>query len=144
MMKVQGFNGKTYNLDLRPYIIPPNDSKKRSIPHVKVKSLLIDLFRGNQLFEEVKLPGSRPAHKQSVLFLDFLIPTFNLAVEVHGRQHYEFVPFYHKITANFYEGQYRDRLKADWCELNKMRLVVLNADDKIEKWDEQIRIACAS
>lgn len=138
-MRVLGLNGKPYQINFNQYIVLANDKRRRSIPHIKARGLLYDMFKGYTLLEEVKLPGSRPPNKQSALFLDFLIPNLMLGIEVHGRQHYEFVPFYHKIEGNFHDSQHRDRLKAEWCDLNKVNLLILNADDTIEQWKEQIR-----
>ena len=95
------------------------------------------IFKGYSILEEVKLPGSRDPARRSVLFLDFFIPDIKFAVEVHGRQHYEYVPFFHKTKAGFYQSKRRDVIKKDWCELNEIELVTLNYAEP-ESWKEQI------
>jgi very-short-patch-repair endonuclease len=35
---------------------------------------------------------------------DFYIPQFNLIIELHGKQHYEYIPFYHDKYKGGFEG----------------------------------------
>lgn len=137
-MKVVGLNNREYNLDLKKYIVLPSDTKKKSKYHLSARILLNDIFKGYSVYEEVKLPGSRTPNKQSVLFLDFFVPYFNLAVEVHGAQHYEFCRFFHKTKADFLNQVRRDEIKKEWCELNKIHLIELSYKDSEEIWREQI------
>lgn len=137
-MKVIGFNGRTYELDIKKYVVDDMDDRPRSQYHLKARSLLHDIVKGYEILEEVKLPGSRNPALKSVLFLDFFIPRLSLAVEVHGQQHYEYSKFFHKTRAGFVESQNRDRLKAEWCENNNIQLVILKYSDDIDIWREQI------
>jgi len=73
-----------------------------------------------------------------VLFLDFLIPQIKLAIEVHGQQHYEYTPFFHKNKADFISGQAKDEDKIEWCELNRVDIIVLKYSDTDEQWRDQI------
>ena len=57
-----------------------------------------------------------------------------LAVEVHGRQHYEFVPYFHKSKAGFIKSLARDEDKKDWCEVNNIKLIVLSYLDTDDDW----------
>ena len=137
-MKAVGLNGREYNIDLKKYIVKCDDKTVKSKYHIAARELLSDMFSGYTILEEVKLPGSRDPSKKSALFLDFLIPNLSLAVEVHGRQHYEFVKFFHKTKAGFLTSKRRDDIKEQWCELNDIELIVLNYEDKIEDWRKQI------
>ena len=65
------------------------------------------------------------------------MPSISLAIEVHGRQHYEFVPFFHKTKSDFLLARKRDRDKAEWCNLNNVTLVVLPHDEE-DKWKNLI------
>jgi hypothetical protein len=96
------------------------------------------VFNGYNILEEVKLPGSRDPAKKSVLYLDFFIPNIKIGVEVHGEQHYKYVPFFHKSKAGFLQAQTRDRIKAEWCELNSIELIVLKYDSTEKYWREQL------
>lgn len=48
--------------------------------------------------------------------LDFYIPELAIAIEVQGRQHSEYVPFFHGDEAGYQAQQQRDRVKAEACE----------------------------
>jgi hypothetical protein len=135
-MKVTGFNGSEYNLDLKKYI--RNHRGKRSQYHILARGVISELFNGYSILEEVKLPGSRDPAKRSVLYLDFFIPNIKVGVEVHGEQHYKYVPFFHKSKAGFLQAQTRDRIKVEWCELNSIELIVLKYDSTEEYWREQL------
>ena len=137
-MKAVGLNGREYNIDLKKYIVKCDDKTVKSKYHIAARELLSDMFSGYTILEEVKLPGSRDPSKKSALFLDFFIPNLQLAVEVHGRQHYEFVKLFHKTKAGFLTSKRRDDIKEQWCELNDIELIVLNYEDKIEDWRKQI------
>ncbi len=135
-MKVVGFNGREYNLDLKKYI--RNHRSKRSRYHVLAREIISEVFNGYNILEEVKLPGSRDPAKKSVLYLDFFIPNIKIGVEVHGEQHYKYVPFFHKSKAGFLQAQTRDRIKVEWCELNSIELIVLKYDSTEKYWREQL------
>lgn len=137
-MKVVGLNGRTYNLDTSKYIVKHNSTHKKSQYHLKARELLNEMFAGFHVLEEVKLPGSRDASLKSALFLDFFVSHLNLAIEVHGQQHYQYSKFFHKTMAGFLQSQRRDTLKAEWCENNDITLIVLCYSDDIDVWREQI------
>ena len=84
-------------------------------------------------FEEVSLPGCG-------LYLDIFMPSISLAIEVHGRQHYEFVPFFHKTKMDFLLARKRDRDKIEWCELNDIVLVSLPYNEE-DRWKSLISSA---
>lgn len=78
--------------------------------------LLSELFPQDMICEEVVIPGER-------FVLDFLIPAMRLVVECQGRQHDEFVPYFHGTRQGFHQAQDRDRRKREFCELNDLKLV---------------------
>jgi hypothetical protein len=78
--------------------------------------------------EEVTIPGSS-------LYLDLYLPLIPLAVEVHGKQHYEHIPFFHKTKADFLLSQKRDKDKANWAEFNHIFFVVLPYDKEYNWWE---------
>jgi len=89
--------------------------------------------------EEVKLPGSTELYRKSVLYLDFYIPSIRLAIEVHGQQHYEFCPFFHKSKADFLKSKARDEDKIDWCKLNDITLITLKYSESDDEWRQRIK-----
>jgi len=137
-LKVIGLNNKEYNLNLKEYIVRENNTKKKSKYHLLARNLIKETFSSYSILEEVKLPGSRNPSKKSVLFLDFFIPGVMMGIEVHGQQHYEYSQFFHKTKAGFLQSLNRDQIKADWCNLNGINLIILKYSDNIDKWRKQI------
>ncbi len=58
--------------------------------------------------------------KGYLLFLDFYIPEYNLAIEYDGQQHFKDVP---RFKSNLKENQIRDSIKNNFCKTNKITLV---------------------
>lgn len=75
------------------------------------------------------------------LYLDMYIPLLNVAVEVHGKQHFEYTPHYHKHKHRFGRACLNDTLKKEWCEINKIILVELNYDESRDQWTDKLRRA---
>lgn len=138
-MKVRGINGKEYVWNLTGYDVFNDDKRKRSKYHLRARNLLKELFHSYRILEEVKLPGSTALNRKSVLYLDFYIPSIMLGVEVHGQQHYEFCPFFHKSKADFLKAKARDEDKIAWCELNNIRLVTFKYTESDDEWRQRIK-----
>ena len=138
-MKVTGFNGREYNLNLSKYDVKANDTRKRSKHHIRARHLIKEVYHSYRLLEEVKLPGSTSTNKRSVLYLDFFIPNIRKAFEVHGRQHYEHIPFFHRTKADFVLAKARDEDKIEWCELNDIELVTLKYSENDDEWRNTIK-----
>ena len=105
-------------------------NRDKSEPHSEALSLLLILFPGVTIFEEATIPGSK-------LYLDIFLPSIPLAVEVHGRQHYDFVPFFHKTRADFLLAKKRDREKIEWANMNDIPLAVLPYNER-SQWKQLI------
>ena len=71
------------------------------------------------------------------LFLDFYIPSFTLAIEVNGQQHYTYSGLFHKTKMDFLKAVCNDAKKGMWCEINNIDLIVLKFDE-VDKWDKII------
>lgn len=138
-MKVKGINGKEYVWNLTGYNVFDDDKRKRSKYHVRARNLLKEIFNSYRILEEVKLPGSTELHRKSVLYLDFYIPSIKLAVEVHGEQHYDYSPFFHKSKADFLKSKARDEDKIAWCELNDINIIVLKYSESEHEWRQRIQ-----
>jgi hypothetical protein len=57
------------------------------------------------------------------LELDCYNPELAIAVEYNGRQHYEYVPFFHRTRDAFYNQKYRDEIKRIKCRENGVTLI---------------------
>lgn len=138
-MKVVGINGKEYTWNLTGYDVFNDDKRKRSKYHIRARNILKETYNSYRILEEVKLPGSTVLHRKSVLYLDFYIPSIKLGVEVHGEQHYEYSPFFHRSKADFIKGQVRDDDKIAWCELNDIELITLKYSESDDEWRKRIK-----
>jgi hypothetical protein len=127
-MKVKTLEGKEVNWILTGYM-PPADHDNASALHLAARALLKQKFPTHPILEEVKIP-------EGDLWLDFYLPKVKLAVEVQGRQHSEYVPFFHgdRNSFHFVKAQKRDKLKRQWCELNHIMLVELPYSETIDEW----------
>lgn len=48
-----------------------------------------------------------------------------VAIEFNGRQHYQFVKFFHRKIENFHSQLYRDLIKAKLCDELGIELIVI-------------------
>jgi hypothetical protein len=131
IMKVQGLDGRTYHWSLKGHV-PLGSEEAGSEYHARARMLLAQLFPADRRLEEVGLPGSGD------LRADFYLPARRLVVEVHGRQHYEFVAFFHKTFFGFLQHQRRDLEKQAWCVLNALTYCELPYDESDPEWSRRI------
>jgi|SRR5690606_4226535 len=61
--------------------------------------------------------------KKNNLELDCYNEELALAVEYNGKQHYDYVPFFHKTRDAFYNQKYRDEIKRRLCKENNVTLI---------------------
>lgn len=101
----------------------------------KVERLLREAFPLLQIQKEhfVKYNGQR-------LFVDFFIPAYLIAVEVHGRQHDVFVEHFHKDGAGWREHKKRDSVKEEWAETNNITYVVIRESNMPETKNELLEL----
>ena len=66
------------------------------------------------------------------LELDCYNPELRLGVEYNGRQHYEFIPFFHKNKEAFHNQKYRDYMKKNMCKKNGIHLISVPYTVKIK------------
>jgi hypothetical protein len=103
----------------------------KSKGHILARSIIKELFPFSTLYEEVTLPTS-PA-----MFADFFLPDKRIIFEVHGEQHYEYNPFFHKSKMDFYKSKNRDKTKRQWCESNSILIIEL-PHNKEKEWKQII------
>lgn len=133
-MLIKDLDGGIHN-----WLLTGNMSKgkvdNRSSLHLNTRKLITANFPTLQILEEVPIP----LRKNETLYLDFYIPLKKICIEVHGEQHYKFIPFYHSTMLNFLKAQKRDREKQEWCELNSIKYISLRFDEDLEQWNERIK-----
>lgn len=115
-MKFVDTRGREHFIDLRPSKWKVKEENGRGKYQSEVGEIIRAQLPNELLLEEFPCLGEG-------LFLDFYLPKKHLAVEVQGQQHTSFNSFFHKDKADFLLQQKRDRLKQQWCDVNKIKLV---------------------
>lgn len=73
-----------------------------------------NLKRKNILVETQK--KFKACKYEKVLPFDFYLPKYDLLIEYHGEQHYEYIEFFHKNYNGFLFRQQKDKIKKDYAE----------------------------
>lgn len=128
-MQVSTLDGRKYNWKI-PEKLSKGNKRQTSKLHSTTRELIKQVYPTCRFYEEVPIV----VEGKKKLFLDFYIPTFGLAIEVHGQQHYNFTALYHKNKLDFLMAQANDNKKAEWCALNGINLIVLAYNEKEEEW----------
>jgi len=134
-MKVVGFDGKEYTWNLAKF---KRKKRKASKPHKRASILLREMFPLLSVLEEATIPGSETRRRRSKLYCDFFLPEIMVMVEVHGRQHYEYNPFFHTDKKSFGRAKMRDKEKIEWCGINEIELIELPDTETDEEWKERL------
>jgi len=71
--------------------------------------------------------------KGVLLEYDIYVPSKNLLIEYNGRQHYEYVRFFHKSKKRFKAQQDRDALKSCLAQEHGLELLIFRYDEPILK-----------
>jgi hypothetical protein len=76
------------------------------------------------------------------LELDLYNPDLKLSVEMNGRQHYHFTPYFHKNNEAFLNQRYRDEMKKVKCRENGVTIIEVPYSVKLENIEQFIREKC--
>lgn len=111
-----------------PYI-SNSSAANDSIGEKKVRAFLENYFQG------YKFPKARPFFLNNEvtgnnLELDCYNKELNLAAEFNGRQHYEYIPYFHSSKETFYNQRYRDELKKMYCRDYGITLIVVPYNER--------------
>jgi DNA-directed RNA polymerase subunit RPC12/RpoP len=83
----------------------------------KLKKYYKSNFNADLESKKVKNPLT-----QYFLRYDIYLPKEKIFIEIHGGQHYSFVPYWHKTIENFEYCVYKDKIKKDFAEANGIYL----------------------
>jgi hypothetical protein len=119
MLDIEG-NSVTVSLSISDFPVRPKEFCKSGIQY-DVGQILRNKYKFCTILEEWTVPGS------GGLKIDFFIPQRSLAIEVNGRQHYEFSKFFHKDQKGFDRQKNRDIIKKNWCDLNGIELIIVDS-----------------
>ena len=126
-MWMTNINGRKVSVDVRQSSHPMRESSKSSLQSL-VGSILTEKYPYDTILEEFFIPGSR-------LSFDFFLPRKMLVIECDGRQHDEYIGFFHgdRVSGGFGKQVSRDMLKEKWAQENKIRLVRIKQKCKTTK-----------
>jgi len=126
-MKFKTLNGKERFLrNPKKYIINW-EGKSKSNVQWRVKQFLFSYWRHDVVFEELRIVGTR-------LSLDIYNANKKIAVEVQGRQHQTYNPYFHgNNRQNWLSQLKRDDLKLEFCLTNGIKLVEIYETDVLDK-----------
>ena len=120
-MRLYNIYGKLVSKNVSKHLIDW-DKKSRSKFQFKVKQLLRPHWQNHIVYEEFPVYGS-------LMRVDFLNATKRIAVEANGRQHSEFVSFFHKSRSEYLKSIKRDHKKTEWLEKNNFKLIEIEEKD---------------
>ena len=112
----------------------PKESKGERASHVAAERIF------SKPFIKVRPDFLRNVVTNHNLELDVYNEELKLAIEYSGRQHYEFVPFFHKNYEAFLNQKYRDEMKKNKCKEQGIHLIEIPYTVKIEDIESFIRI----
>lgn len=133
---------KFFDLDGNPIDVNINNKllyKKKthfSGLHKKARALLNKLYPTLCIYEDVPVR----VLPDKLLFIDLFLVEINLAVEVHGKQHYEYCSFFHKNKLDFLKRHQDDIFKKEWCKNNMITYVELPYNESIEQWEKRLNV----
>jgi len=116
-------NKKKRCKNIKDYIVDWN-SDSRSKFQTNVKRFIVKYWSDNVVFEEFPIVGTR-------LTLDFYNANKRVAIEVQGKQHTQYVEFFHQDRINYLHQLKRDQKKERFCEMNNIKLVTIFPNDII-------------
>ncbi len=124
-MKVFDLNGREHHWKTSGCLKKPNNKSKL---HLHARDILENIYPNLIILEEVPIK----IYADKTLFLDFYIPLYKKAIEVHGQQHFEFNSMFHTSKFEFKRQQLNDMLKEEWCVKNNIQHIILPWDRKNE------------
>lgn len=116
----------TCALDFKNYKLK-NKEDCRSERQFKLGNLLAEIYGRNKVLEDYPLPGC------GNLSWDFWIPHSKIAFEFDGRQHDEFVKFFHGTRDGFLKQKNADNRKQRIADINNIKLITLKKDVTLEE-----------
>lgn len=100
--------------------------RKDSYVEAQIKDILNNL---NVKYKQEKLITVPIWGKDHLIRADFYLPKQNCIIEFNGKQHYEYIPKYHKSEGSFKYQQERDAELEKYCLKNNINLMVFRYED---------------
>lgn len=134
--KVVGIDDSEYIWKVSGDVVNSVESRKTSELHKQARKIIYELFPTTMILEEVPV---KLTAKGNTVYFDYYLPQIDMAIEVHGKQHYFFSTLFHADRQAFIKQQKTDRDKATFCELNRITFIELPYNEEIEQWTQKIQ-----
>jgi hypothetical protein len=133
-MKFTTLTGKKKPADITKYLVDwDGGCRGKSIWgkfQYDVKQFLRTYWENHVVCEELPCFGTASEGRRN-LRLDLVNLTRGTAIEVNGKQHGEYVEFFHGDRSGYLDQIERDGRKSEWCEMNELELVYIMPNDKL-------------
>lgn len=120
-MRLLSLNHKLINKNYHKYLINW-DKKEASKFQTDVKNFLYPYLKLHICYSEFPIVQTR-------MRIDIFDATTLIAYEIMGVQHNEYIPFFHGNPAHYLAQIKRDVKKAQFCEINGIKLIEINPED---------------
>jgi len=117
-MKFIGPDGRIYGKNIQEY---KWSGESRSEGQRQLGEILTSILPYS-IYSEVPCFGAG-------LYMDFYIPQISMCIEFDGKQHEEYVSFFHGSRAGYSKSVRNDVAKQLWCESNNIKLIRVNDKD---------------
>lgn len=119
--------------------VPPPSEKKDSSGETECRRVLAKIFHKPFLKARPDFLRNPVTGNTFNLELDCYDESLKLAVEYNGRQHYDFIPYFHKNNDRFLNQKYRDDMKRRICKEMGITLIEVPFTVEIKEIEEFIR-----
>lgn len=98
--------------------------------HKETFEVLEKMFPMIDIIQEHSIKVGNENRRDKTLYLDFYIPSFGIAIECQGEQHFKSNS--HFFDEKGFENQKKnDKLKKEWCSDNGVSLVEITFKEKV-------------
>ena len=127
---------KTLSLDNKKtkWKMSCKSNNNKSLLHKNALCLIKNIFSTFIILEEVEIQ----IKKNKKLYIDIFIPLLKIAIEVQGKQHFNFTKFFNNSNFDFIRQKINDRLKQEWAERNNITLIRLNYNETPSEWRSKL------
>jgi very-short-patch-repair endonuclease len=110
--------------------------KKQSIGEKICQKIIEEIYPNNK-FQKIRPNWLKNTDTNKNMELDIYCNELKIAIEYNGKQHYEYIEYFHRNENNFNKQCERDKLKNELCIKNGIKLITipytLNSYDKIRE-----------
>jgi hypothetical protein len=126
-MKLINSNNKTVKISVKESDYPlKTETSAKSKIQFNCGKLIKDHFPSDPILEDVPVDGAS-------FYFDFWLPRRKIVFEIQGRQHDQYVKFYHKDKNSYFKSIDRDLKKEEFCRINDIKLFYARTIEELEK-----------